>query len=371
MRRTLLLFSLLLLTTSMAFCQDELDQYITRMKKLKESGGSETAFMSAGSDFLYGQDYYDGRKYDMAANYFMEACRKDSLNAFYNYQVAASLYKQNDSHKAQQAQIYLARALQLNPGLRSRASRELAAALSGRKQAPATDQKKGLRAYIEELKYAQATGGEKAAMNTAGRDVLYGYEYYVLGGYGSAALHFRQAVAKAPNDPYANYLLGISLIAQGGKEGESYLEKAYRGDPSLKAQAASDRAAALVLYRKKEEEKKPKPVMANKNSYGGPLAYGSYVCTETVWNGSGAATPYSYVNKGSFELKPNGTYRWLDNGATGKYQYDVKSGKITWLTGHLAGQKLKASLFQPGQKVAQLTLQFSDSYRWECGCHKK
>jgi hypothetical protein len=47
--------------SSTALAQDELDLYVAKLKQSKASGGSETAFMSAGSDFLYGQEYFESK----------------------------------------------------------------------------------------------------------------------------------------------------------------------------------------------------------------------------------------------------------------------------------------------------------------------
>lgn len=117
--------------------------------------------------------------------------------------------------------------------------------------------------------------------------------------------------------------------------------------------------------------KKIKTSSATKTVYGGKLVFGNYNCTETVWNGPNANPPYSHPQKGYFELKSDGTYRWLDNGMTGKYSYNQKTGEINWLSGYLANMNAKTSQFQPGVNVSQITVNFSADYRWECGCNKK
>ena len=97
--RTVLTFFALLLTSGL-FAQDDLDNFINRLKKSEATGGSETAFMSAGAEFMYGQHYFEKNTYDMAAMYFRRAQQMDSTNPYFNYQFAIALLKQADAHKA-------------------------------------------------------------------------------------------------------------------------------------------------------------------------------------------------------------------------------------------------------------------------------
>lgn len=354
--------------------QDPLHQYIKRLRQSEASGGSETGFLSVGSTFLYGQGYFEKKDYDLANMYFMQAFQKDSSNAFVNYQIAASLLKQNNKYKTEEAQKYLQNAFRLNPALKTRFVTEFPNESSAEQTKPEINKKpdgNSFSKYIEDLKYSQANGGSKTAMNAPGLDVLYGYEYYQKGDQDLAAIRFREAVTKAPDDIYANYLLGVSLTAQGLKEqAEPYLNKAFAGDASLRKQAVTDIAAASEQFKKLKDSRAIKSTPATKPVYGGKLVFGNYMCTETVWNGPNASQPFQPVSKGYFELKSNGTYRWLDNGAQGKYSYNPKTGEIKWLTGHFANMKAKTSQFQPGKNISQITVNFSDSYRWECGCKK-
>lgn len=309
----------------------------------------------------------------MANMYFKQAYQQDSTNAFVNYQVAASLLKQNDKYKAKEAEKYLANAIRLNPGLKSTFEKDF----PNQSQTKQTNTNKpaalqGLSRYNDDLKYSRSTGGTKTQMNAPGLDVLYGYEYFEKGDMDLAAIRFREAVAKDPDDVYANYLLGVALTAQGLKQQATpYLNKAFAGDTELKKQFIPDVAKATSDYNKLNDSKKIKTTPATKKVYGGKLVFGNYNCTETVWNGVNASQPYSHPSKGYFELKNDGTYRWLDNGMTGKYSYNEKTGEITWLSGYLANMKAKTSQFQPGVNVSQITVNFSADYRWECGCNKK
>lgn len=370
-------FALLLLTTaffSRATAQDPLDQYVERLRLSQATGGSETGFLSVGSTFLYGQDYFEKKEYDLAAMYFQQAYQKDSTNAFVNYQIAASLLRQNNKYKTAEAETYWQNAVRLNPGLKGRLAREFPNALAA--ETPVEKRQKsptGLKAYIEALRYSKATGGERTAMNSAGREVLYGIEYYEQGDYDMAALRLRQAIAKDPNDAYAAYLLAVSLMAQDQVgEGSKYLTAAVKGDPSLAQTADADIAAAQAKYRQKQKAKQPATTQSNSNTTkGGKLVLGTYVCTHTVWRGAGINGGFAPPEqKGSFTLLANGTYRWLDNGGTGRYRYDAATGNLTWLSGPLADKQVKSSGFQPGKSIAQITLNFSNNYRWECGCKK-
>ncbi|MGV3530286.1 MAG: tetratricopeptide repeat protein [Flavisolibacter sp.] len=370
-------FALLLLTTAFftrASAQDPLDQYVERLRRSQATGGSETGFLSVGSTFLYGQGYFEKKEYDLAAMYFQQAYQKDSTNAFVNYQVAASLLRQNNKYKTAEAETYWQNAVRLNPGLKARLTKEFPALFAteatekNQKQPPA-----GLNAYIEALRYSKATGGERTAMNTAGREVLYAFEYYEQGDYDMAALRLRQAVAKDPNDTYAAYLLAVSLMAQDQVgEGSKFLATAIKGDQSLAQTADADIAAARAKYQQKQKAKQPTTTQNKTNTIkGGKLVLGTYVCTHTVWRGAGVNGGFAPPEqKGSFTLLANGTYRWLDNGGTGRYRYDAATGNITWLSGPLADKQVKSSGFQPGKNIAQITLNFSEDYRWECGCKK-
>ncbi len=380
--KTTSIFLFLLFSIGHAFAQDDLDNYINRLKKSEATGGSETAFMSPGAEFMYGQGYFEAKNYDMAALYFMRAQKGDSTNAYFNYQLAIALLKQNDQYKAQEAQLYLQKAFSLNANLKTRFAADIPQATntnttrpvpaSTENKGPAENKKvtaKGLLAYLEALKYSRATSGPKTAMFTSGQEVMYGWDYYEAGDFASAEQRFWFAVKNDGEDIYANYLLGVSLAAQG-KDASQYLAKAFAGDAQLKEQYAKDVAAAKAIHQQKEAAKKPVVKAAEPKKVGGKLTFGSYVCKQTIWNGPNANPQFNYKPEGYFKLKADGTYRWLDDGPTGRYSYDAKTGNIKWLSGYLAGFTIPSSVFQPNAKVAQITISFSDTYRWECGCNK-
>ncbi len=353
--------------------QDPLEQYVKRLRASQASGGSETGFLSVGSTFLYGQDYFEKKEYDLANMYFMQAYQKDSTNAFVAYQIAASLLKQNDKYKAEEAKIFLQTALRLNPSLKETYDLNFGGIASkSSAESNVTTSAATLAAYIEDLKHSRSTGGIKTSMNSSGLDVLYGYEFFEKGDMESAAIRFRQAVAKAPEDSYANYLAGLSLTAHGMKQdAAAFLDKAFKANSELTKQFATDLAAANSTYKKLKDSREYKSAPTTKPVYGGKLVFGNYNCTETVWNGPKAAQPYSFPQKGYFQLKSDGTYRWLDNGKTGKYSYDETTGTIKWLSGYLFDMQAKISQYQGNKQVPQITVNFSADYRWECGCDKK
>lgn len=376
--KTVLTLFLFFLTTHL-LAQDNLDQYIKRLKQSQASGGSETSFMSAGSEFMYGQEYFEKGSYDMAEMYFRRARQMDSTNPYFNYQLAIALLKQANGPKAQEAQPFLQKAFTLNKTLQARYAADMPQAAAAQPNQPAekktdnntsaTNTAQGLKAYIDALKHSRATSGAKTAMFTSGQEVMYGYDYYEKGEYSSAETRFWLAVNTDPADIYANYLLGVSLEAQG-KNGKPYLDKAFAGDAQLKVQYQSEVTAAKATHQKKEEAKKPVVKAAEVKKVGGALTMGAYVCKQTIWNGPNAVPQFSYQTHGTLHLKADGTYRWLDNGKTGRYSYDAKTGNIKWLSGHMAGYDVKSSVYQPNEKVPQITVSFTDTYRWECGCSK-
>ncbi|WP_417429154.1 tetratricopeptide repeat protein [Halpernia sp.] len=246
--------------------QDVLEKYVNKLRKSAASHGAETAFMTAGSKFLYGQDYFENKEYDLANMYFNQAWKIDSTNAFVNYQIAASLLMQKQKNKTHLAQQYLKNAFLKNPDLK--------------------------KTYEKQFPSAQ-------------------------------------------------------------KSSERNI-KSVSADVETVKEINSTNSRVVSLQNKTQE-----------------LTYGNYVCTESIWNGPNKSPAYSYKQKGYFELKKNGTYRWLDNGGSGKYTFNGKSGEIKWLSGPLYNMKLKKSSYERGKKVSQINLKFFSDNQWECGCNIK
>ncbi|QHL87930.1 hypothetical protein GU926_11005 [Nibribacter ruber] len=362
---------------------DELDVYVEKLKSSKATGGSETAFMSIGSDFLYAQEYFEAKNYSSAAYSFMAIVRRQKDHPFANYQLAIALIRQNEPEKAKQAQEYLQQAFSLLPTLKERYSKDVPGASSAsttssetkepsNSKEPATRKPaQGLAAYIASLKHSYATGGRETQMLSPGQEAHSGIQYFEAGEFGSAETSFSLSLARDAQNPYVNYLKAVSLEAQGkGASAQPFYQKALQGDASLKNQYAQDVAAAKASWAKLQASKEVKVTPPAKLVYGGTLTYGKYTCHQSIWNGPNASPAYRFDYKGYFELKKDGTYRWLDDGGTGRYAYNAKTGAITWLSGPMKGQSPQSSKFQKGTTVAQITLAFSKNYSWECGCKK-
>ncbi|AMM50688.1 hypothetical protein TH61_05165 [Rufibacter sp. DG15C] len=364
--------------------QDELEAYIQKLKASKATGGNETAFMSIGSDFMYAQEYYEAKNYSSAAYSFRAIVQRQQDHPYANYQLAVSLLKQNDPEKAKEAEAYLERAFALSPGLKARFAREMPQSSSTVSTTPnpktpvkpsnpigTNPSAQGLAAYIAKIKHSYAISGPETQMLSAGQEAHGGIQYYEAGEFASAETSFFLSLARDAQNPYVNYLMAVSLAAQGKTTAaQSYYQKAIAGDAALQNQYTTDVASAKALWDKKQQAKIIKPAPAPKVTYGGPLTYGKYTCHQSIWNGPNASPAYRFDYKGYFELRKDGTYRWLDNGGTGRYSYNVKTGAITWLSGPMKGQAPKSSKFQKGTTVAQVTVEFSENYRWECGCKK-
>ena len=364
---------------------DSLENYVNRLKRSSATGGSETAFLSIGSDFMYAQEYFESGNYSSAAYSFMAIVNKDKDHPYANYQLAISLLKQNDPNKTEQAKEYLERAFSKVPSLRNRYKKDMPAAKDidtagktdsdkhfdkGTEKTAAT-KAAGLDAYIREIKASRSTGGAATAMLTPGLDAFYGIEYFEAEEFGSAEMSFSLSLAKDAANPYVNYLKAVSLAAQGKMEAaKSFLAKAAAGDASLSDRYKEDVATATEKWKKKQEAKIVKSTPAKPVKYGGPLLYGNYTCHVSVWNGPNASPAYRFDYKGYFALKKDGSYRWLDDGATGKFSYNAATGELKWLSGYFKGYKPQVTKYQTGEKTAQITITFSENYRWECGCDR-
>lgn len=378
---------LLLFTTSQCFSQtDSLDTYINRLKKSAASGGSETAFLSIGSDFMYAQEYIEAGNFSSAEYNLKAILRRDNNHPYANYQLAYVLMKQKDQYKAKEAVEYFDKAFASIPSLKDRYSRDFPGSKNiepvmpvvgnsnpvENKPGNSDDRVKGLDQYIEKIKYSRATGGSETYMLSAGLDAFYGIEYYEKAEYGSAATNFGLSLSKDPDNAYVNYLYAISLTAQGKtSEARAYLQKAIGTDASLLDRYKKEAPVAISKWKKAEDAKKVKSSPPTKVSYGGALYYGNYTCHVNVWNGPNASPAYRSDYQGYFQLRKDGTYRWLDDGSIGKYKYDPATGKITWLSGYFKSHNIRSTMYQPGTTVSQISVQYSENYKWECGCKKK
>ena len=103
----------------------DLKSYIKHLKDDHAGLLKETGFLTAGSYFLYAQEYFVAKNYSSAEWYLMQAVKKQKDNAFANYQLGISLMRQNDQNKKHQAQEYIQAAFDLNPSLEERYNKDV------------------------------------------------------------------------------------------------------------------------------------------------------------------------------------------------------------------------------------------------------
>ncbi len=362
---------------------DALDRYVQRLRADAAGPRKETGFMSPGSDFLYGQDYFESGNFSSAAGYFRRVVQADERNAFAHYQLGICFARSDDAETRELAPQHLDAAVRLEPALRQRLARDLPSAEPDPAPAPAandatpppgapTNATGTLAAYIKRLRQSRAAGGPETAMNAPGQSALYGIEYYERNEFDSAVSHFRLALARDAANPFVNYLLAVSLAAMGDEAAAApHRARAVAGNPAVAANYATDVAAAKAKWAEIVAAKQPKTSAPTEEPpAGGTLIYGDYVCSQTVWNGPGANPQFRSEYKGYFELKANGTYRWLDDGVTGRYRYDARTGRIEWLSGHFAATA-PLTLFRRSGANGVISIEFGETNRWNAICEKK
>ena len=368
---------------------DLLDDHLKRLRADAEGARKETGMLSAGADFLYGQEYFEAGNFSSAVWYFRDAVKKEENNPFFRYQLGAALLKSGDKNVEDEARKHLEAAVRLQPALRERSARDFparppappaaspnppanppapTARADGKAAAPAAS----VQAYVDRLKRSRAAGGPETAMNTPGREALYGIEYFEKHAYDSAETGFALALGGDPANPHLNYLMAVARAAQG-KDAAAQLQRAVAGDPALRAQFDGEVAIARAAWRKVVEAGQPKTTPpAPEPPAGGALVFGNYVCSETVWNGPNAVPAFRREYRGYFALRSDGTYRWLDNGATGRYRYDPQSGVVTWLSGFFAGGGApRSTVYRRSGDDGLMSITFSDTLRWNVICEKK
>lgn len=359
---------------------DALDRYVQRLRADAAGPRKETGFMSPGSDFLYGQDYFEAGNFSSAAGYFRSVVNADERNAFAQYQLGVCLGRSDDPEARELSKKHLEAALRLEPALKERLARDLP---SAEPAPPANDAKVpaakpanatagSLAAYIARLRQSRAAGGPETAMNSPGQSALYGIEHYERNEFDSAATNFRLALARDAANPYVNYLLAVSLAAMGDDAAAAtHRAQALAGDAALATSYAPDVAAAKKSWAAIVAAKQPKTSAPTQEPPpGGALIYGNYVCSQTVWNGPGANPQFRSEYQGYFELKANGTYRWLDDGVTGRYRYDANTGRIEWLSGHFAATT-PATVFRRSGASGLMSIEFGETHRWNAICEKR
>jgi hypothetical protein len=237
-----------------------------------------------------------------------------------------------------------------------------------------------LSRYISHIKKAYENRSAETSIGTIGYEMAYGIESFEAKAYDYASWNFETALRMNSSHGYARYLLGLCQLAMGKETaGKESLNKAIALIPALKSRLDSDMASytkkpAPKTVEKPADKKDPATVKnAEKpavEKVGGPLVFGNYNCHYQQYQGAGAIVAYKSIPQGYFRLNANGTYRWLDNGETGKYKYDAKTGKITWLSGYFAKSQPVSTVYKPGEKVASIKVEMRKNYTWGCGCNK-
>ena len=390
--RSLFLVAITLITflSAPAFSQnaDPIADYYSKLKESKARGGAETAFMSVGSDMLSAMEYFEAKNYSSASYNFNAILRREPEHPYANYLYGICLVKTGNEAEARP---YIEKAVQLMPSLgevskaylmktapQAKPVRNEPAAAPATNPATNNAELDPISAYYARLKASKLKGDAETAFMSTGSDMLGALEYFETQQFDYASWRFEAILKKEPENPYANFLYGVSLSKLGKPtEAKPYIERAAVIMPSLNNLAKSqlskiETQEAKIILDKANERKaaaeKPQSATADKQSAdptaGGKLVLGSYVCDYQQYQGNnGFGAAYKSVYQGYFLLKADGTYRWLDNGGNGKYSYDAKTGKITWLSG-------QSTTFTDGQKVASIKVKFSDNYTWGCGCNK-
>ena len=137
-------------------------------------------------------------------------------------------------------------------------------------------------------------------------------------------------------------------------------------DATLRAQFEREIGRARTAWQAKLEDKKPRTTpAAPETAPGGELVFGDYTCHETIWNGPNRVPAFRSEYRGYFELKADGTYRWLDNGETGRYRYNARTGVVTWLSGRFAGGGApQSTVYRREGRSGAMTISFSENLRW-------
>ena len=122
----LLSYFLLVISFSQTLAQPALDpitEYYELLKKSKQNGGPETAFLSVGSDMLYGFESFETGQFDYASWRFRDVLKKEPENAYANFLYGASIAKLG---QVDEARSFLQKAATLMPSLNDLAQAQIA-----------------------------------------------------------------------------------------------------------------------------------------------------------------------------------------------------------------------------------------------------
>lgn len=91
---------------------------------------------------------------------------------------------------------------------------------------------------------------------------------------------------------------------------------------------------------------------------------GRYVCNHVWWNVAQRRSVFDY--KGYVELLTEDTYRWLDDGGTGRYAFNGPAGTIAWASGPLAEKQPGRTTYGLDGDTPEITFFFEDPVTWQC-----
>jgi tetratricopeptide (TPR) repeat protein len=223
--------------------------------------------------------------------------------------------------------------------------------------------------------------------------------------YPSAISHFHSAAAAEPSNAVAHFLLGAALAGDGQADSaRASLTRALRLDPDVMRALAPRlderpalRARIEALLRGEPPttpvaatpeariagNDRPNDVRAPQRAAvpaavpsappsappapPGALVLGAYACTHDTWSGPPSARRRVSEPKGSLLLRADGTYRYLENGADGRYRYDAATGSITWQGGGLATMRPERTTYRRNRATAQIDVRLTGVYEWSCG----
>ena len=100
---------------------------------------------------------------------------------------------------------------------------------------------------------------------------------------------------------------------------------------------------------------------------GTAIVAGEYACTHDYWTG---ANPYRQRNSdpfGTITIAGNGTYSWLSNGGSGRFEHDAASGAIIFSSGPMADKLPREASYRLNQRTSQIDINFGDGVDWSCG----
>jgi hypothetical protein len=321
--------------------------------------GPTPSFTSAANEVYYGCGSIfrsNPPQYFSAIGRFRNAAMAEPGNAVAHFLLGAAQlgYGQADS-----ARIALRRALALDPTVMQRLAPRLA-------------ERPELRTRIEALLGAgpAASAPQPAQPGATG-----------AAGAAGAPAAVPTGPATAPPRPAALFQVGdaVEVRASGSdwERGVVVRVEDDRGDGSLylyqvrRELVPGDRSTATtsriwpndIRAARGAPAGRPAPAPAAPTA----LVLGTYACDADYWAGPPSARQRVPNPKGALLLRADGTYRYLDNGANGRYEYAPSTGAIRWVSGPLAAMRPERATFRRNVRTAQIDITQRGDHAWSCG----